>query len=73
MLKELEYKRFTEAKRRLRYFLVHTDGKDLEEKNRLLKYYTHRYATLITIIKDCMRSKRISKTSKAIRGDDDLK
>ena len=65
ILKEVEFKRFHEAKRRLRNFLIHTDMSDVEEKNRLLSYFSHRYVTLIAIVKESVRSKRLMKSNKA--------
>ena len=40
MLAELNYARFQEAKKRLRYFVINTDMKsDVKEKKRLLAYF----------------------------------
>lgn len=65
ILKEVEFKRFHEAKKRLRNFLVVSDMSDTEEKDRLLAYFSHRYVTLIAIIKEAVRSKRLMKGNKA--------
>ena len=64
ILKEVEFKRFHEAKRRLRNFLIHTNMSDIEERQRLLSYFSHRYVTLIAILKEATRSKRLMKGSK---------
>ena len=61
ILKEVEFKRFHEAKRRLREFLIHTNMSDIEERQRLLSYFSHRYVTLIAILKEATRSKRLMK------------
>ena len=65
ILKEVEFKRFHEAKRRLRNFLIHTNMSDVEERHRLLSYFSHRYVTLIAVIKEATRSKRLMKGQKA--------
>ena len=36
---------------------------DYEERQRLLSYFSHRYVTLMTILKDVVRSKRFQKNS----------
>ena len=59
ILKELEYKRFHEAKRRLRHFLIQTDMEDVEERQRLLSYFSHRFVTFTAILKEVIRSKRL--------------
>ena len=55
----MEYKRFHEAKRRLRHFLIETDMSDLEERSRLLSYFAHRFVTFTAIFKEVMRRKRV--------------
>ena len=58
-LKELEFKRFNEAKKRLKDFIVFTDMSDDEERGRLLAYFSHRYASLISFLKEAIRTKRL--------------
>ena len=62
-MKELEVTRFTEAKMRLKDFIVYTDMSDDDERSRLLAYFCHRYASLITILKEAIRTKRLVKKS----------
>ena len=62
-VKELEVRRFTEAKLRLKDFIVLTNMSDDEERSRLLAYFSHRYASLITILKEAVRTKRLMKKS----------
>ena len=64
ILEEVSHKKFHEAKRRLRNFLIHTDMSDSVERQRLLSYFASRHVTLIAIIKEAMRSKRLMKSSK---------
>ena len=65
ILAELEFKRFTEAKQRLRDFITSSDMSDLDERKRLLSYFSHRYQTLIQILKEAVRSKRLQKNNQA--------
>ena len=47
LLKEIEFKRFHQAKQRLRNFLLYSDMSDMGERQRLLSYFSHRYVSLI--------------------------
>ena len=60
-LKELETKRFKEAKTRLRNFLVNTDMGPSDERERLFKYFGHRYSSLVQNLKDSFRARKLSK------------
>ena len=68
-MKEVEFKRFHEAKRRLRTFLIQTDMSDVEERQRLLSFFCHRFVTLVSILKEATRSKRLMKSASDINDD----
>ena len=57
----MKFKKFHEAKQRLKNFLLSTDMSDDEERQRLLNYFSHRYVTLIAILKEAIRSRRLMK------------
>jgi hypothetical protein len=40
---------------------------DLEEKNRLVLYFAHRYASLIVALKENFRSRKLAKQSKSVK------
>ncbi len=74
-LKELERRRFQEAKTRLKNFVVTRDpGIILEESEeveqmRLLRYYKHRFCTFYSIMKEAMIAKRVvAKPKKLAQG-----
>jgi hypothetical protein len=69
-LAEMSYARFQEAKKRLRHFVINTDMKsDPKEKKRLLAFFQHRSHTLITILKDCYKTRKVNNPSK-LKGED---
>lgn len=45
IITETAEKRYLEAKHRLRHFVIFTDMSDLEERQRLLNYFSHRFFT----------------------------
>jgi hypothetical protein len=63
-LKELERKRFQEAKARLKDFVVFMplgqslDDEEKEEMQRLLRYYKHRFITFCSILKESLTARR---------------
>jgi len=63
-LKELERRRFQEAKARLKDFVVsmplgqELDQEDQDEMGRLLRYYKHRYVTFCSILKEALTARR---------------
>jgi len=63
-LKELERRRFQEAKARLKEFVVsmplgqELDQEDQDEMGRLLRYYKHRYVTFCSILKEALTARR---------------
>lgn len=69
MLKELERKRFLEAKQRLRNYMInHSTRQDSEEeeirgeeRQRLLNYFKHRFPTFAGIMKESMNARRVAK------------
>lgn len=64
-LAEMSYARFQEAKKRLRHFVINTDMKsDPKEKKRLLAFFQHRSHTLITILKDCYKARKVNNPGK---------
>jgi len=60
MLAELEFKRFAEARKRLKDFVICSNMSDGEEKARLLAYFSHRYLSLVQSLKEAIRSKRLA-------------
>jgi len=71
-LKELERKRFQEAKARLRDFVINfsdssSDEELLAEQARILRYYKHRFITFVGIMKESLIAKRV-KPSNNIKG-----
>jgi hypothetical protein len=61
MLKDLETKRFTLARKRLKDFISFTDMSDDAERRRLLAYFSHRYFSLVTMLKDSVRTRKLIK------------
>ena len=59
MLKDLETKRHALAKKRLKDFVSFSDMGDTEERKRLLAYFSHRYYSLILILKDAVRTRKL--------------
>ena len=60
-LKELEIKRFNYAKQRLRDFVVYTDMTDIDERNKILEFFAHRYSSLMSLLKEAVRAKKLQK------------
>ncbi len=64
-LKELERRRFLEAKQRLKMFIISRDpNKELDsdqelEQTRLLNYYKHRFCTFIAVMKEGLTARRV--------------
>ena len=64
-LKELERKRFQEAKQRLKTFVINREpSKELDEaceieQMRLLNYYKHRFCTFIAVMKEALTARRV--------------
>ena len=63
LMKNLEQQRVLEAKKRFRNWMVNSDMNDQRELRRIINYYAHRHATLITLLKDCSRARKSSKTN----------
>ena len=51
-------KRVREAKHRLRHFIIFSDMKDEKEKQRLLKYFSHRLSTFFAIVNEAVKDKK---------------
>ena len=60
-LKELEQKRFNYAKQRLRDFIVYTDMTDVDERNKILEFFAHRYSSLMSLLKEAIRAKKLQR------------
>ena len=64
-MKELERKRFQEAKIRLKEFVLSygqggpSDEEQSLEQMRLLRYYKHRFCTFIQIMKEAVTARRV--------------
>lgn len=61
MLKDLETKRFQLARKRLKDFVSFSDMTDEAERKRLLAYFSHRYFSLINMLKDAVRARKLIK------------
>jgi hypothetical protein len=61
MLKDLETKRFALARKRLKDFVAFSDMSDFAERKRLLAYFSHRYYSMIMILKDAIRTRKLIK------------
>ena len=57
----LESQRFAEARRRLKSFVTASDMSDGIERGRLLAYFSHRYASMIQLLKESIRTRRLNK------------
>jgi hypothetical protein len=64
-LKELERRRFQQAKQRLRDFVIaynpqeEQDDFSILEQERLLNYFKHRYSTFVQLMKEALTARRV--------------
>ena len=64
-LKELERRRFQQAKQRLRDFVIaynpleEQDDLALREQEKLLNYFKHRYCTFVQLMKEALTARRV--------------